>query len=498
MPNQEYIFAILGIATTSTIILLSFAFMVKTRRIKQLNLNIFNLRKSLEEMDEQAKLIVRTDLELNKTHEELDKRINCLFALQRISYDLSRTLDQKEIFLRLSPERVQEIGFSKAIIFENDAAPGALKHQIGFSEEELSLIKNEFSRKNILRIIKEANRAVSSIPGEGAENNETAKTILNITKLDSFVIAPILKKDGFYGLLLLGNASRETPLTEGDEELASILSTQIGQALDNAELFERAYSQHQELEKKVIERTKELSDALGEIQIINKRKSDFVSAVSHELRTPLTSIKGYASILLSEKLGVLPAEIKERLGKINKHSDELTHMINDMLDIARIESGKFLMKLEPLDLRQITESVIDLLGPQLKEKSINIQTHLPPELPLVLADKIQIQRVLINLMGNAIKFVSPNTGQLRISSLESADTIQVDISDNGIGMSEHDTSRIFDEFYRVDNTINQKVKGTGLGLTLVKNIILAHQGKIWVESRLNQGSTFSFSLPRTK
>ncbi|HBU09023.1 MAG TPA: PAS domain-containing sensor histidine kinase, partial [Candidatus Omnitrophica bacterium] len=171
--------------------------------------------------------------------------------------------------------------------------------------------------------------------------------------------------------------------------------------------------------------------------------------------------------MLSEKLGVLPAEIKERLGKINKHSDELTHMINDMLDIARIESGKFLMKLEPLDLRQITESVIDLLGPQLKEKSINIQTHLPPELPLVLADKIQIQRVLINLMGNAIKFVSPSTGQLRISSLESADTIQVDISDNGIGMSEHDASRIFDEFYRVDNTINQKVKGTGLGLTLV-------------------------------
>ena len=202
--------------------------------------------------------------------------------------------------------------------------------------------------------------------------------------------------------------------------------------------------------------------------------------------------------MLSERLGVLPAEIKERLGKINKHSDELTHMINDMLDIARIESGKFLMKLEPLDLRQITEAVIDLLGPQLKEKSINVQTHLPPELPLALADKIQIQRVLINLMGNAIKFVSPNTGQLRLSSLESADNIQIDISDNGIGMSEQDASRIFDEFYRVDNTINQKVKGTGLGLTLVKNIIQAHQGRIWVESRLNQGSTFSFTLPKAK
>src|SRR3989338_8802475 len=198
MPNQEYLFAILGIATTASIILLCFALLMKTRRVRQLNLSILNLRESLEEMDEQAKLIVRTDLELNKTHEELDKRINCLFALQRISYDLSRTLDQEEIFLRLSPERVQEIGFSKAIIFENDAAPEALKHQIGFSEEELSSIKNEFSRKNILKIIREESRAVSSIPGESVKNNETAKTILNITKLESFVIAPILKKDGFY------------------------------------------------------------------------------------------------------------------------------------------------------------------------------------------------------------------------------------------------------------------------------------------------------------
>lgn len=498
MPDSEYIFAILGIATTSSILLLSFALMVKTRRIKQLNLTIFNLRASLEEMDEQAKLIVRTDLELNKTHEELDKRIDCLFALQRISYDLSKTLDQKDIFLRLSPERLQEIGFSKTIIFGNETASDELKHQIGFSEEEVSSIKNEFNRKNIFRIIKEGNRAVSSIPGNEEDAKEIAQAILDITKLDSFVITHILKKNGFYGLLLLGNASRETPLAEGDKELASILSTQIGQALDNAELFERAYSQHQELEKKVIERTRELSDALGEIQIINKRKSEFVSAVSHELRTPLTSIKGYASILLSEKLGALPTEIKERLKRINKHSDELTHMINDMLDIARIESGKFQMKLEPLDIRQIAEVVIDLLGPQLKEKSINVQTHLPPQVPLVLADKTQIQRVFINLMGNAIKFVSQDTGLIRISSFEFADSVQIDVSDNGIGMSEHDTSRIFDEFYRIDNTINQKVKGTGLGLTLVKNIIQAHQGRIWVESRLNQGSTFSFSLPKAK
>ena len=246
----------------------------------------------------------------------------------------------------------------------------------------------------------------------------------------------------------------------------------------------------------MLARTKELSDALNEINVISKRKTDFVSAVSHELRTPLTSIKGYASILLSEKLGVIPEPVKERLGKINKHSDELTRLVNDLLDIARIESGRFEMKSELFDIRHAVETTIDLLSPQLKEKSITATMNLPQNLSLALADKTQISRVFINLMGNAIKFVPEKAGLISVSAFESTDTIQITISDNGIGMSPTDTEHIFDEFYRVDNDINQKVKGTGLGLTLVKNIIRAHKGRIWVASRLNQGSAFSFTLPK--
>lgn len=280
--------------------------------------------------------------------------------------------------------------------------------------------------------------------------------------------------------------------------MATILATQLGQALDNAELFENAYSQHQELEKKVISRTRELSNAFDEIKAVSKRKSDFVSAVSHELRTPLTSIKGYASILLSEKSGPLPQEIKDRMGKINKHSDELVHMVNDLLDIARIESGKFEMKLEPVDLKETALGIIDLLGPQIKEKGALASCEFPPRVPAVSADKTQISRVFINIMSNALKFVPEKAGAVKISARESGDFVQVNISDNGIGLSEEDARRIFEEFYRVDNLINQKVKGTGLGLTLVKNIIQAHNGKIWVESKLSQGSTFSFTLPKIK
>lgn len=498
MANPEYFMSILGLFGLIGVVLLGIILILKLNLIEQLNNTISYLKKSLEEMDEQAKLIVRTDLELNKIQEELDKKINGLYALQRISRDISKTLDRNEIFRRISPEHIQEIGFQKALLsMEDESGANVLRHQIGFTEQDARAIEDKFNGERVLELIKKSGAVFSSISQE-ADIRKIIFLIINITKLNSFVASPISKKEGFSGFILLGNDSGEMPITEGDEELIAVLATQIGQALENAELFEAVYSQHQELEKKVIARTGELSQALAELELVSKRKTDFVSAVSHELRTPLTSIKGYASILLSEKLGTVPPEIKERLEKINKHSDELTHMVNDLLDIARIESGRAELKLEAVDIRQTAHSVIELLNPQLKEKAVNVQTNIPRELSLALADKSQVSRVFINIIGNAIKFVPEHSGAINISAFESADAIQVNIADNGIGMSEHDVEHIFDEFYRVDNLINQKTKGTGLGLTLVKNIIQAHKGKIWVEARPHQGSTFSFSLPKAR
>ena len=496
MPGHEFLMTLLSfigmLAVAATLGLILFT---KLQLVKRLNNTISYLKKSLEEIDEQAKLIVRTDLELNKIQEELDKKISSLYALQRISQDISKTLDQNEIFRRISEAHIREIGFQKALVFmENESGPPQLRHQIGFNEQDAIDIEHKFIQERIFGLLKERAVAFSSICAK-PDIRKLIFSIINITKLNSFVVSPISRKEGLCGFILLGNDAGQTPITEGDEDLIAVLSTQIGQALENAELFEAAYSQHQELEKKVIERTRELSDALNELKTVSKRKTDFVSTVSHELRTPLTSIKGYASILLSEKLGAVPPQVKERLEKINKHSDELTYMINDLLDIARIESGRIEMKLEALDIAQIVHSVIELLAPQLKEKGINVGINIPEKLSYALVDKSQISRVFINIIGNAIKFVPPQAGAVNISAFESAGIIQVNIADNGIGMSEYDLEHIFDEFYRVDNIINQKAKGTGLGLTLVKNIIQAHKGKIWVASRPNQGSTFSFTLP---
>ena len=265
--------------------------------------------------------------------------------------------------------------------------------------------------------------------------------------------------------------------------------------MENARLFEKTWQAQQELEKKVTERTKELTKALEEVKKTSKRKTDFVSSVSHELRTPLTSIKGYAAILLTGKLGELLPEVRQRLERINRHSDELGHIVNDLLDISRIESGRIIMNLASCDLMQIIEKTGDLLSGQFNEENINFNVKISPDASKVLIDKTQIERVFINLLGNAIKF-TPRDGKINITTQIKDEMVQVDISDTGCGIPTEMQKDIFEEFFRVDNTINQEVKGTGLGLTLVKGIIEAHQGKIWVESKVGTGSTFSFTLQK--
>ena len=196
---------------------------------------------------------------------------------------------------------------------------------------------------------------------------------------------------------------------------------------------------------------------------------------------------------MTSKLGALPEEIRTRLEKINRHSDELVHMVNDLLDISRIESGKVEIKKEALSLRAITDKVADLFSEQFKAKNINFSSNVPDDCQEILADRGQIERVFINLVGNALKF-TPQNGKIDINATRSNKIVQINVKDTGFGIPEDAQESIFEEFFRVDNTINQEVKGTGLGLTLVKHIVEAHQGRIWVKSKVGEGSTFSFTL----
>jgi len=497
MIDENPISMIIVIGCLTTVASLAIVLTYKMQVIKQLRASLNKLKRSLDEMDEQAKLIVRTDMELNKTQEELDKKINGLYALQKLSRMVSTTLEENEIFKRVEPVHLEELGFQKAcdFLWEEKEKKFALHINIGYLEDELEIITQgrDLLSKLYLDLIK-SEKTISSTSLQ-ERNVQLKDRICQTFAVKSFVISPILPKAGNKGILFVGTENVETLISEGDEELITILANQLGQALENARLFEETWLAQQDLEKKVEERTHKLSQVLNEVKTISKRKTDFVSSVSHELRTPLTSIKGYASILLAGKLGNLPAAIKERLGKINRHSDELVQLVNDLLDISRIESGRVVMQSEQLDLKEIVEVVSDLLSAQFREKEIEFTSKIPPNAKIISADRRQIERVFINIMANAAKF-TPQKGKIILLAKKTNNEVQVDITDTGCGIPQEEQETIFEEFYRVDNPINQEVKGTGLGLSLVRHIIEAHNGKIWVKSRAGAGSTFSFTLPQ--
>jgi len=471
--------------------ILSFLLFRKNVQTRRLQADLQDMARTFTDLDEQAKLIVRTDLELNKAQEELDKRLNGLDALQKTSRLISTTLDENEIFKRLDQSLIVDLGFEKNLICIYDKAQAMqCRLNVGFSPEEVQFVVVSLEKeKSLIQALREGHAFTSA-----ASSKQAKEAIIRIFDVQHFVLTPILTQNNIMGILFVGNRSNVSAITEGDEELVSVLANQIGQSLENARLFDQAYGASQALESKVQERTKQLASALEDVKQINKMKSEFISAVSHELRTPLTSIKGYASLLITGKLGAVPDAVKERLEKINAHSDNLVKMINNLLDIARIESGRVEMKMEKCDIATIIETARDLLTPQMKEKNLQWKTDIAAGVPQLLLDRHQAERIFINLVGNAIKF-TPEKGTITIRVRHDPQAATIEVSDTGIGVSQEDLNKLFDEFYRVDNAINQNVKGTGLGLSLVKKIVDAHKGKIWVTSELNRGTTFHFTLP---
>jgi len=491
---QQYIPLIFPTICALIICALVISVIVKNEQINQIKGSLVKLKKSFNELDEQAKLIVKTDLELNKAQEESDKRLKGLEALHKTARLISTTLDEQEIFNRLDQSLQANFDFDKILLFIYDKNKILkTKIRVSYSQEGGEYALSSLEKNTALMKAIQEGTVFSSVNTPQQRKN----SITQCFSTEHFVLSPILAQNGFFGILFVGNQSNASPVTEGDEEIISILANQIGQSLENARLFEEVFLSSQALETKVQDRTKQLEEALEEVRNISQKKSEFISAVSHELRTPLTSIKGYASILITGKLGEIPQAVKERLEKVNTHSDNLVKLINDLLDIARIESGRAEMNMVESDLNHVIENVHDLLTPQMKEKNIRWKTQVSPEISSIILDASQVERVFINLVGNAIKF-TPENGEISINAVLMDSTVTVEVSDTGIGIAPKDITRLFDEFYRVENDINQNVKGTGLGLALAKKIVEAHQGKIWITSQINQGTTFHFTLPLTQ
>jgi len=492
-PQVLWILGICVLILLGATVYLFYAFLTKEETIQQMKKEHNRLMRSFNDLDEQAKLIVRTDLELNRAQEELDKRLNGLNALQRTSHQISQALNESEIFQKVSLSLFENLVFARALIATvDDGNHLRIRLNAGFKEPRAIAILKEFEDdERLIEALKEP-KTLSSINC----SHKTKEKLLQTFESEHFIFSSVLTQSGSVGFVFVGNRYTAPPVVQSDEELISILAGQIGQSIENAQLFEKVFRSSQELEIKVRDRTKQLAGALEKVEDISRKKTEFISAVSHELRTPLTSIKGYAVLLMAGKIGEVPPAVKERLAKINAHSDNLVSLINNLLDIARIESGRQEMKFSVYKIKAIVDGVADMLNPQISAKGIKLQLIIPEEITEVYVDASQIERVFINLLSNAIKFTPPN-GTITVKASPGSDKgyVVFNVSDTGIGIPASEIQKLFSEFFRVDNEINQNVKGTGLGLVLAKNIVQAHRGKIWVQSTPGTGTTFYFTLP---
>lgn len=238
---------------------------------------------------------------------------------------------------------------------------------------------------------------------------------------------------------------------------------------------------------------------VSHVRQLERIRADFVANVSHELRTPLTTIQGYAETLLNGE-SKKSKKHKDFIVKILNHSTRLSRLVSDLLELARLESGDVELKVAPCHLNALYEQIMDVFEPVLEESKLVLKWDIPDELPQVNIDQQLFMQVFINLIDNAIKY-TPDGGEIEISAeilptnTESADELVVNIKDSGIGIPLESQPRVFERFYRVDKGRARKMGGTGLGLAITKHVLLRHNGRIWLDSELGQGTVIHFALP---
>jgi len=256
-----------------------------------------------------------------------------------------------------------------------------------------------------------------------------------------------------------------------------------------------AYSRELEEKSRALEAaTAELRAANTRLQELDRMKDDFVSTVSHELRTPLTSIRAFAEIL-NDNPDTPAAKRQQFVGVILKETERLTRLINQILDLAKIESGRAQWAAEPVNLGDTVREAASATAGLFRERDVRLELALPADVPPVIADRDRLMQVLLNLLGNAVKFCAPGEGHVRVTLASSADALRVDVADNGVGIAPEHQAAIFEKFHQVGDTLTEKPQGTGLGLPIARKIIRQFGGELWVQSAPGAGSTFSFTIP---
>jgi signal transduction histidine kinase len=312
------------------------------------------------------------------------------------------------------------------------------------------------------------------IPDVQADPEYTMGDVSRRTGYHTILGLPLLREGNPIGVVILGRTTVR-PFTEKQIELATTFADQAVIAIENVRLFE------------------EIQDKSRQLEEASQHKSQFLANMSHELRTPLNAILGYTELMADGAYGEPSEKMLGILKRLEANGKHLLGLINDVLDLSKIEAGQLVLELSDYSVQDIAQTVRSTLEPLAADKKLAFKVEVAPQLPPGRGDGRRLTQVLINLVGNAIKFT--DAGEVAIKAEANNGSFHVSVRDTGPGISAADQARLFQEFQQADNAITRKKGGTGLGLAISKRIIEMHGGKIWVESQPGQGSTFSFTLP---
>jgi len=415
---------------------------------------------------------VRLLKELRDRTTELAHSVEELKALGDVTQAVNSTLDLEIVLSTIVAKAVQLSRADSGVIYVFDELDQRFRVRatFGLSEDLISAIRNQADA------IRQAtlDREPQETPDISDETPSSLRDIAVRAGLRARLVMPLVDPERVIGALVIrrkqpGNFPKETV------QLLQTFAAHSVLAIQNARLF-----------REIEEKGRELAEA-------SKHKSQFLANMSHELRTPLNAILGYTELILDSIYGDVPEKARAVLERLEANGRHLLGLINDVLDLSKIEAGQLTLSLDDYSLSDVVHGVVSAVEPLAAEKRLAFKADVEPGLPTGHGDGRRLSQVLLNLVGNAIKFTDKGEVAIRASAANGAFTVAV--CDTGPGIAPADQVKIFEEFQQADSSITRKKGGTGLGLSIAKRIIEMHGGRIWVESEAGKGSTFYFTLP---
>jgi len=417
--------------------------------------------------------------ELQDRTQQLTHSVEQLTALGDVGRAVSSSLDLDTVLSTIVGRAVQLSRTHGGTIFEYDeiAEEFSARATLNADEGQSALLRAIRLRRGEGAVGQMAvTREPFQIPDIAAEGTYESRirAAMLASGTRSVLAIPLLHEERLVGGLVV---TRRTPGAFSAEvvELLRTFATQSALAIQNARLF------------------REIEEKSRQLEVASQHKSEFLANMSHELRTPLNAIIGFSEVLSGKMFGELNEKQEEYSNDIHASGQHLLSLINDILDLSKIEAGRMELELSDFHFPTAVDKALMLVRERAGRRSIALQLNVDQRLGEVRADERKVRQVVLNLLSNAIKF-TPEGGRIEVGAVTKDGVVEVSVSDTGVGIAPEDQEAVFEEFRQV-GTADKKVEGTGLGLTLCRKFVELHGGRIWVKSELGAGSTFTFTIP---